>query len=203
MTVTLTRLVSTLALAALLAPGAGRICVAQSVENQWSYEPPPKAIELTADAVATLAAAKSVALVAIDVARMKLVSYDEKNKRAVVALPGGIRRAVSAEKAKSELVESMREWNRFAIVDAPEQADIVVVVFEDTVEPSRLTRSTGDRKHRLRERLAVFAAGHPDRPLWAGEERESTFGALTGSPVAKVVDKFRDELDRRTRANRE
>ena len=184
-------------LVALLVSSAGRAGIAQTAEATPLYQPPVKSIKLSTEAAATLSRAKTAALVAIDVARLKLVSFDDKNKRAVVAVPGGIRRSVSAEKARSELMKSMSDWNRFAIVDDPEKADVVVVVFEDTVEPSAFTKATGDRKSRMRERLAVFARGQTETPLWAGEERESTLGALTGSPVGKVVDKFREELEKR------
>jgi hypothetical protein len=143
--------------------------------------------------------AKPAALVAVTVNRATIVSRDDRKKDVVISIPGGIRRAVDADKAKSELLESMRKWNRFAIVDDPQQADLVIVVFEDTVEPSSFSKANGDRKRRIRERLAVFAAGQSDQPLWAGEERESTLGALTGSTVGKVVNKFREELEKRVK----
>jgi hypothetical protein len=193
---TRTDLVRGLPLAALLAIGAARICGAQTADARPLYVPPEKTVRLTAKAAATLAEAKTAALVAIDVAHREVVSYDKKTSETVVVKRGGIRRGVSAEKAKSELLDSMGEWNRFTIVDDPGQADVIVVVFEDTVEPSRFSKANGDRKHRMRERLAVFLRGDAERPLWADEVRESTFGAITGSPVGKVVDKLREDMER-------
>lgn len=189
-------LVKRLPLLVLLTLGTARICGAQSADAKPPYGPPEKTVKLTAQTAATLAAAKSAALVAVDVTQLKIVSVDEKKKRILVATPGGIRRGVSAEKAKSELLESLREWNRFTLIDDPEQADVVVVVFEDTVEPSRFSKANGDRKPRMRERLAVFTRGQTDTPLWAGEERESTLGAITGSTVGKVVEQLREDMER-------
>ena len=192
-------LVKGLPLLALVGLVAVPICAAQTGDARPRYAPPEKAVKLTAQTAATLAAAKSAALVAVDVSQIKIVSVDEQKKRVLVAMPGGIRRGISADKAKSELQESLREWNRFTLVDDPNQADVVLVVFEDTVEPSRFSKANGDRKPRMRERLAVFTRGQTDTPLWAGEERESTLGAITGSPVGKVVDKLREDMERATR----
>lgn len=182
----------------VLAVGADRICAFQTTDKP-PYLPPAKAVKLTAEATTALKQAKTAALIAIDVSRVQVVSIDEKKKTVRVAMPGGIRRGVDADKARAELLDGMRDWNRFAIVDDMAQADLVIVVFEDTVEPSRFSKANGDQKHRMRERLAVYAAGRPDTPLWANEVRESTFGAITGSPVGKVVDKFRDELEKRVK----
>ena len=182
--------------------GAGVPGKAQSADTS-PYVPPEKSIKLSTAAAATLARARTAALVALDTSRLEVVSFNANTKETVIVRRGGIRRAVSADKAREELADGIRKWNRFTIVDDPLRADIVIVVFEDTVEPSAFTKVTGDRKHRLRERLAVYPPDRPTEPLWANEVRESTVNALTGSPVGKVVDKFREDLEKATTAERQ
>jgi len=191
--------VGSIFLVVVLASGLDRICNAQTTDAEPTFVPPSRSIKLGGEAAATLGRAKNAAVVAIDVAGLKILLINEKKKEVVVGTRGGIRRGVSAETARPELLKSMREWNRFTIVEDPEQADLVFVVFEDTVEPSAFSKANGDRKARMRERLAVYARGRFDAPLWANEVRESTFGAITGSPVSKVVGKFRDELEKRVK----
>ena len=142
--------------------------------------------------------AKTVAIFAAERRDLEILNVDEKKRTAVVEIHGGIRRGVSAEKAKKALETMVREWGRFALVDDPEQADLVMFLAEDSVPPSGFSQMGGDFRHRLRDRLAVFpgrVAPSEAPTIWADTNSESTFGALTGSSVAKVANKFRRDVE--------
>ena len=112
---------------------------------------------------------------------------------------GGIRRGVDAEKARKSVEEMVRDWGRFAIVASPAEADLVLVIFEDSVPLSGFSTGTGDTKNRLRDILAVFRGGEPSptaQPLWADVSTESTLGALSGSSAGKVAKKLRDDVEK-------
>lgn len=173
---------------------------AQTIDR--AYAVPPKAVKMTAAAVATVLNAKTVAVVVRDVARVEITSVDPKKKEVRIATGGGIRRGVSADKAKTELIDSLEDWGRFTVIEDAARADLVLVIFEDSVAASGFSQMNGDTKHRLRDRLAVFASGSEDQPLWADEARESTFGALTGSGVGKVVGKFRSDVESAARRSK-
>ena len=168
-----------------------------------TYSRPEKAIKPDARSRELLLAAKTVTILAIDASVLEITSVDRDKKTITVASRGGIRRGIDVEKAKESVDKVMSDWGRFTVVNNPSDADLIVVVFEDSVSPSRFSKAGGDTKNRLRDTLAVFP-GHSDdhtaTPLWVDISTESTFGALTGSSARKVADKLRDyvqTLDKR------
>ena len=167
-----------------------------STDRQAAYTRPEKAIKPDAQAIETLLAARTVAIVGLDVARRE-VAIDEKT--VTVTVRGGIRRGVDAEKARESVEEMVREWGRFTAVDSPAEADLVFVIFEDSVPPSGFSKGTGDTKNRLRDTLAVYRGGEPSpvaQPLWADVSTESTFGVLSGSSAGKVAKKLREDIEK-------
>jgi hypothetical protein len=95
--------------------------------------------------------------------------------------------------------EMVRDWGRFAAVESPADADLVLVIFEDSVAPSGFSKRTGDTTNRLRDTLAVFRGGEPSpaaEPLWADVSTESTFGVLSGSSAGKVANKLREDVEK-------
>lgn len=168
---------------------------------QSPYARPEKAVKPDAQAVAALLAAKTVTIVGIDASVLEITSVDPKTKTITAVRRGGIRRGVDAEKARTSVDEMIREWGRFTAVESPADADLVLVIFEDTVAPSGFSRTTGDTKHRLRDTLAVFRGGEPSpagQPLWADVSTESTFGVLSGSSAGKVAKKLREDVEKLT-----
>jgi hypothetical protein len=104
-----------------------------STGRQAAYTRPEKAVKPDAQAIEALLAAKTIAIVGLDVARRE-VTIDEKT--ITVTVRGGIRRRVDAEKARESVEEMVREWGHFTAVDSPAEADLVLVIFEDSVPPS-------------------------------------------------------------------
>jgi hypothetical protein len=167
-----------------------------STGTQPAYTRPEKAVKPDAQGIAALLAARTVAIVGLDVARRE-VTIDEKT--VTVTVPGGIRRRVDADKARTSVEEMVRDWGRFAAVESPADADLVLVIFEDSVAPSGFSKRTGDTKNRLRDTLAVFRGGEPSpaaEPLWADVSTESTFGVLSGSSAGKVANKLREDVEK-------
>lgn len=163
------------------------------------YTRPQKAMKPDARSVEAILGAKTLANVGIDASVLRVTSVDPKNKKVYVTGGGGIRRGVDAEKARKSVEEKIREWGRFTVLDTVTDADLVLVVFEDTVEPSGFSKMQGDSKSRLRDTLAVFRGGDPPssaQPLWAAVSTESTFGALTGSSAGKVASQWREDVEK-------
>ena len=161
-----------------------------------AYTRPEKAVKPDAQATAALLAAKTVAIIGMDVARREVTIAE---KTITVTVRGGIRRRVDAEQARKSVEEMVGDWGRFTVVDAPGGADLVLVIFEDSVPPSGFSKTTGDTKNRLRDTLAVFRGGEPSpaaQPLWADISTESTLGVLSGSSAGKVARKLREDVEK-------
>jgi hypothetical protein len=170
-----------------------------ATDTPSTYTRPEKAVKPDAQAIAALLAAKTVAIVGIDAAVLEITSIDREKHTITAVKRGGIRRGVDAEKARKSVEEMVTDWGRFTAVASPAEADLVLVVFEDSVPPSGFSKGTGDAKYRLRDILAVFRGGEPSpaaQPLWADVSTESTFGALTGSSAGKVAKKLRDDVEK-------
>ena len=90
----------------------------------------------------------------------------------------------------------LSDWGAFSLVDDPAQADLVLVIEEQTLKPSFVS----DGKIRIRDTLAVFPTGGPGvaPPLWVGIDTESALAASSGltTPDAEgVVEKFRRDVE--------
>jgi hypothetical protein len=78
----------------------------------------------------------------------------------------------------------------------PDQADLVLVLEEQTLEPSFMS----DGNVRLRDTLAVFPTGGPGRapPSWVGITTENGLAAaaaLTTPDAEDVVERFRRDVE--------
>jgi hypothetical protein len=164
-----------------------------------TYTRPERAVKPDAQATAALLAAQTVAILAIDAAVLEVTSIDPATHSITVVKRGGIRRGVDAEAARKSVEERVRDWGRFRTIASPAEADLVLVIFEDSVAPTRLSKGLGDTKTRLRDTLAVFQGGAPSptaQPLWADVSIESVLGALSGSSADKVVNKLRRDVEK-------
>ena len=95
----------------------------------------------------------------------------------------------SVERAQAGLRDAIAKWGRFTIVDAPEKADLVLVIVEGN-------RTSGIRAGALTERLLVSAGG-PDSEesalLWQSNSHDG--GVRDYRPIAKTVDEFRAAVE--------
>ena len=103
---------------------------------------------------------------------------------------------VGPKKAKAEVEKVLSEWGAFSLVDDPDQADLVLVLEEQTLEPSFMS----DGNVRLRDTLAVFPTGGPGTapPLWVGITTENGLAAaaaLTTPDAEGVVERFRRDVE--------
>jgi len=163
------------------------------------YTVPTKAVKLDSKSIEAVLSAKTVAITAHEHPSVSVTSVDPAKKTATVVVHGGIRRGVDADKARKSVRDVMQEWGRLTVVDSPAEADLVLVVIEDSVPPSNFSKMNGDVTYRLRDRLGLFRGGEPEgiaQPLWVDISTESTFGALTGSSAGKVAKKFRADVEK-------
>jgi hypothetical protein len=102
--------------------------------------------------------------------------------------PSG-RGAPSAARALEGLEKAIAKWGRFTVVNAPEEADLVLVIVEGN-------RNSGVREGVLTENLAVFPGGsaNTDAPvLWQSQSHDG--GVRDYRPVARTVDEFRSAIE--------
>lgn len=141
----------------------------------------PKSLEL-------VVSAKTVAVIATTLPFVRF----ENGKPTEVTYRGG---RTGPERAKADVEKVLSEWGAFTLVNDPAQADLVLVIEEQTLGPSFRT----DGKPRLKDTLAVFPAGGPGTaPLWVGISTENALAAAAGlkTPNAEgVVEKFRRDVE--------
>jgi hypothetical protein len=165
-----------------------------------SYTIPSGAVTLDRAGADAVLSARTMAIIAVAKPTIEL-SANPTDKTVTVVEHGGIRRGIDPEKAAKSVREMLAEWRRFSVVESPADADLVLVIVEDAVPPSRFSRMNGDSQHRLRDRLTLFSGRQEPaqtRALWSDVSTESTFGVLTGSSARKVADKFRSDIDKRS-----
>ena len=102
---------------------------------------------------------------------------------------------VGPQKAKADVEKVLAEWDVFMVIEDPAQADLVLVIREETLAPSFMS----DGKARLRDTLVVFPRGGPGvaAPLWVGIDTESGLAAASGlaTPDAEgVVERLRRDV---------
>jgi len=123
-----------------------------------------------------------------------VVSYGPQPEGGTKGFVGGMltgtpaHKQANAKRAKKDMENEIRKWNRYTLVDDPTQADIVIAVRE-----WNHIRMLG--REYLASRVAVFKGGADFEPklemLW-GEEYETDFGSTT-----KIVAKdFRHVLEK-------
>jgi hypothetical protein len=100
---------------------------------------------------------------------------------------GSGRGSPSAELAREGLEKAITKWGRFALVDSPEKADLILVIVEGS-------RNSGVRVGVLTERLLVSRAG-TDRTTLVWKSNSYDGGIRDYRPVAKAVDEFRAAVE--------
>lgn len=99
--------------------------------------------------------------------------------------PSG-RGAPNAGRAREGLEKAIVKWGRFAVVDNPEKADLILVIVEGN-------RTSGIREGVLTEKLLVFREGTDKMTLWESSSHDG--GVRDYRPVAKTVDEFRAAVE--------
>jgi len=107
----------------------------------------------------------------------------------VMATVHGRARA-SAERALTELKKAILEWHRFAIVNSPDKADLILTILESN-------QNSGLREGVLSEKLLVARGGSTTpEPALLWESSVHKGGVRDYRPVGKTVDEFRTLLDK-------
>jgi len=95
----------------------------------------------------------------------------------------------NASDAKAEMEKAVHSWGRFTIVRQPQQADLVLVIVEET------KRSGFWRKNKMFEQLLVYAGGSPPRhaavPLWQRQAEVKT----PNRAIGMLIDLLRGEIE--------
>ena len=174
----------------LLAPlGAPVPSHAQAPTSQ-TYRLPKEEVRLGADGRATVLAARSVAVLADS---RPLIRRD--GTRVVVSYVSG---RVGPGKAKADVEMALTEWGRFSVVSEAAEADLVLVIVEETLPPNLLS----DGRLRLGHTLGVVATRGPTTGLlWLGTTTDGGLVSAFRSPSAsRVVDEFREEVEKASRS---
>jgi hypothetical protein len=156
-----------------------------------AYKPlPTKEIKLDAKALERVLSAKTVTVLA---GTVPLFRRQSGEPGIIVTYRGG---RVGPEKAKADVMKVLAEWGAFSLLDDPAQADLVMVIQEQTLAPSYMSNGNV----RLKDTLAVFSTGGPGAapPLWVGIDTENALAAGSGltTPDAEgVVEKFRRAVE--------
>ena len=161
---------------------------AQAPVSLDDYKLPAKELKLDPKALDRVLNATTVAVLA-----SSSPLFTKEGREVSVTYRGG---RVGPDKAKADVMKVLTEWGAFSVVEDPAQADLVLVIAEQTVALSFMS----DGKVRLKDTLAVFPTGGPGvaPPLWVGVDTENALAAASGltRPDAEgVVKRLRDEVE--------
>ena len=164
------------------------VTVESRAQSSTGYKVPTKEMKLEAKDVDRVVSAKTVAVLASSV---PLIT--KQGKDVIVTYRG---RRVGPEKAKADVEKVLSEWGVYGLIDDPSQADLVLVIEEETLKGNMLSEGTP----RLKQTLVVFPTGGPGAapPLWVGIATENALMAKhRGTADAKeVVERFRSDVER-------
>ena len=156
-------------------------------QSLTGYKVPTKEMKLEAKNLERVVSAKTVAVLASSVPLMT-----KQGKDVIVTYRGG---RVGPEKAKADVATVLSEWGAFGLIDDPSQADLVLVIEEETLKGNMLSEGTP----RLKQTLVVFAKGGPgaDPPLWVGIATENALMAKhrRTADAKEVVERFRSDVE--------
>jgi len=169
------------------------------LEKTGGYAVPSEPIKLETEASKqALLAAKKVAVIAF---AKPAITVEQRSRREIrVTEHGGIKRKVDVNKAKNELERTLKKWGRFTLVAQSADADLVFVIFDESVPPSGFTRAiVKDTQYRLKDTVAVFKGGSQEdskrQALWMHADSETAFSALGGSLSDGIVSQLRKEVE--------
>lgn len=162
---------------------------AQAAASLTGNKLPTKEQKLDSKGRERVLSARTVAVLA---SSLPLIVREDKSTARLTYRHG----RVGPEKAKADVEKVLSEWGAFSLIDDPAQADLVLVLEEQTLEPSFMS----DGNVRLRDTLAVYPTGGPGTatPLWVGITTENALAAaaaLTTPDAESVVQRFRRDVE--------
>lgn len=172
------------ALLALFIVGA----TAQEPAALKGYKLPTKEQKLDSKGLERVLSAKTVALV---VSSVPLLRKDDKGNLTITGRTGRL----GPERAKADVEKVLSEWGAFSLVDDPAQADLVLLIEEQTLAPNMFSEG----RTRLRHTLVVFPTGGPGAapPIWVGIDTQNAMMASWGAKGdgEGVVKKLRRDIE--------
>ena len=105
-----------------------------------------------------------------------------------------------SQKAKIDAEKALADWGRFSVVSDAAEADLVLAILEETLDPNYLSEG----HLRLRHTLVVLrGAGVAAEPLWAASIAENGFAArFRGASARSIVERFRDDVEKANRSGK-
>jgi hypothetical protein len=89
----------------------------------------------------------------------------------------------------------LADWGALVVIDNPSEADLVLVIEEETIKGNMLSEGTP----RLKQTLVVFPTGGPGAapPLWVGIATENAMMAphRRTADAQEVVERFRRDVE--------
>lgn len=96
-----------------------------------------------------------------------------------------------AGRARKDVEDTLRKWNRYSLVEDPRDADLLLVI---TVWNEMAEKVDRIQHQRLISGLKIYRGrtlfGKPQPPLWSGVEN-----AYTGRSTKRVVEHFRKDIE--------
>ena len=156
-------------------------------QSLTAYKVPTKEMKLEAKDFDRVVSAKTVAVLASSV---PLIT--KQGKDVIVTYRG---KRVGPEKAKADVEKVLSEWGTFGLIDDLSQADLVLVIEEETLKGNMLSEGTP----RLKQTLVVFPTAGPGAaaPLWVGIATENALMAKhrRTADAKEVVERFRRDVE--------
>ena len=156
-------------------------------QSLTGYKMPTKEMKLEAKNLERVVSAKTVAVLASSVPLLT-----KQGKEVTITFRGG---RVGPEKAKADVEKVLSEWGALALIDDPSQADLVLVIEEETIKGNMFSEGTP----RLKQTLVVFPTGGPGAvaPLWVGIATENALMAQhrRTADAKEVVERFRRDVE--------
>jgi hypothetical protein len=163
------------------------ITVESRAQSLTGYKMPTKEMKLESKNLERVVSAKTVAVLVSSVPLMT-----KEGKEVIISYRGG---RVGPEKAKADVEKALAEWGAFGLIDDPSQADIVLMIEEETIRGNMLSEGTP----RLKQTLVVFPTGGPGAapPLWVGIVTENALMAKhrRTADAKEVVERFRRDVE--------
>jgi hypothetical protein len=174
----------------ILTAACGQMALHAQAPMPESRQPPRKSIELSDDWSATVLASRTVA---VQVNRRPLLRQDGKDL--AMRFGGG---PADSQKAKIDAEKALKDWGRFTVVKDAGEAELLLAILEETLEPDLLSEG----RLRLRHTLVVSRArGAAAEPLWAARITDNGLAARFRAPsTRRIVERFRDAVEKASRS---
>ncbi len=117
-----------------LVPSWGGMALHAQAPGPGAHPPPKEGIELSADWSEAVLRSRTVAVL---VNRRPLLRHDGKDL--AMSFRGG---QADSQKAKIDAEKALADWGRFSVVSDGAEADLVLAILEETIDPNYLSEGT-------------------------------------------------------------